>query len=114
MSYIRDTDFVDIPPPSIDNPPNPLLGYNGGGTAPPSEVTSTASVSLRHRLLLYDQRCLVTGAVSNQLQACHLVNTIRVDKAKSQETKEQKIALKEAVVGSQPLFASRRCWNLLT
>ena len=79
MAHIRGQNIVDIPPASNKLPPTPPLGYNGDGTAPPSTATSTSSVTqgtLARQVLLYDQRCLVTGAVSTQLQACRLINTI--------------------------------------
>jgi len=106
MSFLRGENIVEIPPVSENVPANPLLGYTGTETAPPSEVTSTTSVTqstLAHRLLFYDQRCLVTGAVSSQLQACHLVNAIRVDKSKPGKQKE-KAATKEKVVRSLPIL----------
>lgn len=99
MAYIRDKCIVDIPPLSKNLPPNPLLGYNGDCTAPPSPATSTSSVTrsvITHRVLLYDQRCLVTGAVSNQLRACHLVTTICTNKS----NQEEKLSLKKEVVRS--------------
>jgi len=96
MAFVTDKDFVDIPPVTEKHPPNPLLGYDGRRTAPPS-ATSSASMSqstLAHRVLLYDQRCLVTGGVSDQIQACHLINTIRMGKSNRQE----KTNLKNRVV----------------
>lgn len=99
MAYVRGEDIVDIPPVSKEIPPNPLLGYNGDDPAPPSSTTSTTSVTqntLLHQVLFYDQRCLVTGAVSTQLQPCHLVNMIRVNDS----NQEEKVALKEEVVRS--------------
>lgn len=97
MAYIRDTNIVDIPPVSQGIPTNPLLGYDGRSTAPPSPTTSTFGTTqstLTHKLLLRDQRCLVTGAVSAQLKACHLINTVRIDKS----NQEEKLALKKEVV----------------
>ncbi|KAF9644396.1 hypothetical protein BDM02DRAFT_3121961, partial [Thelephora ganbajun] len=97
MAFIRDNNVIDIPPVSQNLPPNPLLGYNRSQTAPPSATTSTggmAQSTLAHRALLYDQRCLITGAISSQLQACHLVNAICMDKS----NQERKLHLKEEVV----------------
>ena len=103
MAYLRGENIVDIPPVSKNTPPNPLLGYDGSGTAPPSMTTlasSTTQSTLAHRVLLYDQRCLVTGAVSNQLQPCHLVNAIRMDES----NREEKLSLKKEVVRSPPFL----------
>lgn len=52
-------------------PPNPLLGYNGHGTAAPCiigdpEYSRTSTSHQPH----------VDWSVSNQLQACHLINTM--------------------------------------
>jgi len=97
MAYIRDTNIVDIPPVSQGIPPNPLLGYDGCNTAPPSPATSTSGTiqsTLTHKLLLRDQRCLVTGAVSTQLKACYLINAIHIGKS----NREEKLALKKEVV----------------
>jgi len=97
MIHIRDRDIVDIPHVSVNAPPNPLLGYEGHRTAPPSLAGSSTSVTqstLAHRLLLRDQRCLITGAVSNQLQACHLINTIRMTTSNQAE----KLPLKREIV----------------
>jgi len=100
MAYIRDDHIVDIPSVSMRVPPNPLLGYDKRATAPPSTAaTSTAGLcqsTLAHRVLLYDQRCLITGAASNQLQACHLINTICMDKSNQGE----KLCIKKDVVCS--------------
>jgi hypothetical protein len=103
MAYIKDTNFVDIPPVSRNIPPNPLLGYDSHSTAPPSTVASVSSMTrstLTHKVLLYDQRCLVTGAVSSQLQPCHLINTICMDKT----NQEEKLTLKKEVVCCLPLL----------
>ena len=78
-------------------PPNPPLGYNGDSTAPPSTLTTTSSATrstLAHRVLLYDQRCLVTGAVSTQLRPYHLVKAIHINK----NNPEEKLTQKEEVV----------------
>lgn len=105
MAHIKATDpnVVEIPPVSQSIPPNPLLGYDGHNTAPPSTVTSTSSTtqsSLTHKVLLYDQRCFITGAVSSQLRACHLINAIRMDDS----NQEEKLPLKKAVVRSPLLL----------
>ena len=97
MALIRAGYIVDIPDVSKDVPPNPLLGYNGLRTAPASSAGSSFSVTqstLAHRVLLNDQRCLITGAVSNQLQACHLINTIRINES----NRAEKLPLKQEVV----------------
>ena len=99
MAYIRDRNTVDILPVSRKPPPNPLLGYDGGETAPPSTATSPSCAtqnSLAHWVLLYDQRCLVTGAVSTQLRPYHLVNKIHINKSNP----EEKLAQKKEVVRS--------------
>ena len=107
MSFVvRGEQIVDIPAVSKNPPPNPLLGYGGVHTAPPSTAkSSTLSITQRtltNRVLLRDQRCLVTGAVSNQLQACHLVNSIRTKKSNENTNSP----IKRAVVRS-PLFLTR-------
>jgi len=99
MACIRDKNVVDIPTLAKTIPPNPLLGYAGSGTAPASAASgsskgSSTQSTLRHRVLLYDQRCFVTGAVSNQLEACHLINAIRMDKS----NRTTKKPLKDQVV----------------
>ena len=95
MAYVRGHDFVHIPAVSKNLPPNPLLDYNRTHAAPP--VTTKSSMragvtqsTLAHRVLSNDQRCLVTGAISNQLQPCHLVNTIRMNSANQAEKHAQK------------------------
>ena len=57
--------------------------------------------TLAHKILLYDQRCLVTSAISNQLQVCHLINTIHMDKS----NQEEKVRQKKEVVRSTVLNA---------
>ncbi|KAJ7093189.1 hypothetical protein C8R44DRAFT_815808 [Mycena epipterygia] len=101
-----DPNRVEIYPISKRIPPNPLLSYNGTKTEPASvwSRSSAGSVSqslLAHRILLYDQRCLLTGAVSTDIQACHLINAIR--------TKNDliKIRLKSDVQS----ILSRQCFN---
>ena len=109
MAFVTDKGFVDIPPVTEKYPPNPLLGYDGCRTAPPSSVASSdcmSQSSLTHRVLLYDQRCLVTGGVSDQLQACHLISTIRMDESNRQEKSNLK---KRVVRGS--LFPIRSVAN---
>lgn len=97
-SINEDGKIVQLPPVSQNIPPNPLLGYSGGSTAPPStagKLTSGITQStLAHQVLLHDQRCLVTGAISSQLQACHLINAICMDKS----NEEVKHPLKKKVV----------------
>jgi len=110
MTFLSSENVVNIPPVSTNTPANPLLGYSGSRTAPPSEASSTTTATqstLANRLLLYDQRCLVTGAVSNQLQACHLVNAIRVDSLFKPEKREEKLATKKKVVRSLPFLTLR-------
>jgi hypothetical protein len=102
MAVIKDGDIVDIPAVSKKVPPNPLLGYDGRRTASPSLAGSSSSMTqstLAHRVLLKDQRCLITGAISTQLQACHLINVIRMQPS----NRAVKLPLKEEVVRS-PLF----------
>jgi len=97
MAYIKDRNIVGIPPVSTKTPPNPLLGYDGGETAPPSTTSSTSSANqstLTHRALLYDQRCLVTGSVSTQLRPYRLVNVGSMDKSNL----EEKLARKKEMV----------------
>ena len=98
MAYIRNQNVVDIPTLAKTIPPNPLLGYPGTSTAPASTAKSSKGSStqstLRHQALLRDQRCLVTGAASTQLEACHLMNTIRINDSNRME----KEPLKDRVV----------------
>jgi len=100
MAYIKNKTIVEIPALASKPPPNPLLGYDGTRTGRASTIrsgSSQASVTqstIRNRVLLHDQRCFVTGALSTQLEACHLINAIRV-KAGNRVRKEP---LKEAVV----------------
>jgi len=101
MSFIvKGEQIVDIPAVSKNYPPNPLLGYNGTHTAPPSTAkSSTLSATQRtlaNQVLLRDQRCLVTGAASIQLRACRLVNAIRMRKS----NENTKGPMKRAVVRS--------------
>jgi len=104
MSYITDGNIVDIPRVSVNVPPNPLLGYDGQGTAPPCSANSVTQSTLAHRLLLRDQRCIITGAVSNQLQACHLINTIRM----TTSNRAEKLSLKEEIVRNPLLLNKTR------
>jgi len=93
MAHIKDHNFVDILPISLKVPPNPLLGYDENKTALPSTATSEPGLSqrtLKHRVLLYDQRCLVTGAVSNQLQTCYLISPIHVGGSNQEKKLHQK------------------------
>jgi len=98
MAYVRGKQIVDIPAISKKIPPNPLLGYDHAHSSLPSTAkssrTSLTQNTLANQVQLYDQRCLVTGAVSDQLKPCHLVNTIRVKNSGQQE----KLALKKEVV----------------
>ena len=85
---------VDIPAVTKQLPPNPLLGYDGFSTAPPSPSSarlSSAQSTLAHRVLLNDQRCLITGAVSSQLQACYLI-PMKVS------NKDEKLIMRKEVV----------------
>lgn len=96
MAYVRG-EVVKLPSVFKDIPPNPLFGYDSPHTAPPSTVGSSEAATqstLKHRLLLYDQRCLVTGGFSTQLQACHLVKPIRTNDS----NRKIKEPLKELVV----------------
>ena len=91
---------VTIPSVSEKAPPNPLLGYDKSHTRTPSLATSASGAvtqkTLANKVLLRDQRCLVTGAVSSQIQACHLVNAIRYKSS----NKQIKMPLKLDVVRS--------------
>ena len=96
MAYLQGQ-VVNIPPLATKIPDNPLLGYPGARTAPASTAkssrTSQASgtqSTIRHRVLLYDQRCFLTGAVSIQLEACHLVNAIRMNAGNRAEKEPKK------------------------
>ncbi|KAJ6508896.1 hypothetical protein C8R45DRAFT_459319 [Mycena sanguinolenta] len=71
-------------PEVVKNPPsNPLLRRDIGNATPAptrkasSSVTSLSQRTLANRVLYNDQRCLLTGKASAELQACHMVNTIR-------------------------------------
>ena len=114
MAYIRGKHIVDIPAVSKKIPPNPLLGYEQSYPALPLTVKSPRASLTRNTLvnqaLLHDQRCLVTGAVSDQLKPCHLVNTIRVKNSSQQE----KFGLKKEVVRSYVCYSRdpRRWWNI--
>ncbi|KAJ7675817.1 hypothetical protein DFH06DRAFT_1292062 [Mycena polygramma] len=80
---------------------NPLLNPQLGVTTPGPSVRSSKSgqsinstgtqSALAHRVLFKDQRCILTGLVSSELQACHLVNAIRTKK------KQRQINLKQQV-----------------
>ena len=104
MARVRGKHIIDIPLVSKRIPPNPLFGYDPGThPAPPSTASAKSSKAsltpstLAHRILLYDRRCLVTGAVSDQLKPCHLVNTIR---ARDSSVQQEKRLQKERVVRS--------------
>jgi len=99
MAYIKGRNIVDIPPVSTKAPPNPLLGYDGDETAPPSTTSSTSTANqstLTHQALLYDQRCLITGAVSTQLRPYRLVNVGHIN----QSNREEKLVRKKEMVRS--------------
>lgn len=110
VSISTDGRIIHIPPVSQNTLPNPLLGCGGGGTAPPSttgkSMSGVTQSTLAHQVLLYDQRCLVTGAVSSQLQACRLINMIRINKSNV----EVKHPLKDEVVCSLPFLT---CWAVI-
>ena len=96
MAYVRG-EVVELPSVFKDIPPNPQFGYDSPHTAPPSTVESLEAATqstLKHRLLLYDQLCLVTGGISTRLQVCHLVKPIRTNDS----NRKIKEPLKELVV----------------
>lgn len=99
MAFVEGN-VVKIPAVSANAPPNPLLGYDEDHTAPPSPAAPSSGAvtqsTLTHRLLLHDQRCLVTGAVSTQIRAFHLIKTVPVNES----NQEKKRPLKEEVVGN--------------
>jgi hypothetical protein len=67
---------------------------------PASSINTENSATRRvlaNRVLFYDQRCFLTGSVSPETQACHLINTIRP------KGKERKKRLKEQIVRARPL-----------
>ncbi|THU88780.1 hypothetical protein K435DRAFT_865931 [Dendrothele bispora CBS 962.96] len=76
---------IVIPSPADKLPPNPLLlGREPTSVAASSQRSSIASVdipkedkTLRNKLLKTDQRSFLTGVVSVDLQAAHILNTIR-------------------------------------
>ena len=92
MAYI-DADGKTVKIPSVrEKPPyNPLLPDYTRFPPPPSTTGSlkasqeTDQNILEHELLLYDQCCLVTGAVSTQLQVYHLVNAIPMDESEKKQ-----------------------------
>ena len=101
MTHITPQGYIDIPPVSQPPLPNPLFGYNGDRTAPPSisgssRATRAIRSTLKHQVLLYDQHCLVTGTVSTQLQACCLISPIHVDDS----NRGEKGPLKDAACNS--------------
>ena len=61
MSFVKDN-FVKLPLPS-------------------ATFDMKTRSTLARQLLLYDQRCLVTGAVSNRIQPYPLINTVRVNES---------------------------------
>lgn len=89
-SIDSDGKTVKIPPVQLGLPRHPFFGYK----RTPSEEREN---NLKYELLKYDQRCLVTGTVSPQLQACHLVNTIRTEKC-TPKVKKKREDLKKQVV----------------
>jgi len=97
MAYLKTPTVVDTPSLAIETPSNPLFGYSGARTAPASTVRSSRSSqasgtqsTIRHRVLLHDQRCFVTGTLSIQLEACHLVNAIRMNAGNRAQKEPQK------------------------
>lgn len=103
MSFIPEgTQTVEIPSVNDGQPHNPLLGDN---ERDPSEEQK---IVLKYELLKCDQRCLVTGTVSTQLQACHLVNAIRTgnpgQKKKGRKGKKEKKEDLEKRVVRTPRF----------
>ena len=98
MAYLEpEGQVVNIPALAAKIPSNPLLGYDGARTASASAVKSSkkskasgTQSTIRNRVLLHDQRCFVTGAVSIQLEACYLVNAIRMDAGNRAEKEPKK------------------------
>lgn len=95
MAHIRNN-FIDIPRVTETLPANPLLGFKAPTSVPSVAPPTSGSnqKTLARKALLYDQRCLVTGAVSNQLQACHLINIIRAGSS----NRKEKLPLRKQVV----------------
>ncbi|KAJ7151183.1 hypothetical protein C8R46DRAFT_1123494 [Mycena filopes] len=74
-------------------PGNPFFYPDTTNTAPPTTRSSAASTftrsqsTLSHKIAFHDQRCLFTGAVTTELRACHLINTIRTKNNTKKSTK---------------------------
>ncbi|KAJ7246345.1 hypothetical protein C8J57DRAFT_1724768 [Mycena rebaudengoi] len=90
MSHLRidDPNIVVIPDVVKKPPANPLLRRDTvkGTPAPSAKATSMFGFSqsvLANRVLFNDQRCLLTGEVSTEIQACHLINATHNKDAKA-------------------------------
>ena len=86
-------------------PRNPLLGHTERDTTPPSTIRSSKANRemhqsiLKHQVRLYDHRCLVTGAVSTQLWACRLVDTICTESNREKEFLVRILVIPETLGG---------------
>jgi hypothetical protein len=108
MSQIRtdNPNIVTIAPVAGKPPANPLFSLENVSRTPVPSVKPASSTNtenslsqqvLANRALFYDQRCFLTGSVSPETRACHLINTIR------SKGKEAKKRLKEQIVRARPL-----------
>ncbi|KAJ6585198.1 hypothetical protein B0H19DRAFT_1108747 [Mycena capillaripes] len=88
ISFVNEN-IVVIPKITKNPHKNPLLNEKIKEVTPPPSLKSISSVGSEHsattkyRVLFRDQRCLLTGFVSADIQPCHLVNTIRTKKKTS-------------------------------
>ena len=62
---------------------------------------------LKHQVRLYDHRCLVTGAVSTQLRACRLVDTICTKESNREKELLVRILVIPETLGGGRIFLSR-------
>ncbi|KAJ7888841.1 hypothetical protein B0H13DRAFT_2533119 [Mycena leptocephala] len=92
--------IVTIAPVVAKPPANPLFFLENISRTPVPSLRPASSINtensatrrvLANRVLFYDQRCFLTGSVSPETQACHLINTIRP------KGKERKKRLKEQI-----------------
>jgi hypothetical protein len=116
MSLLHSSDpNIIVIPDIVKKPPaNPLLRSEVVDKTPAPSVKATSSVFsysqsvLENRVLFNDQRCFLTGEVSSEIQACHLINTIRT------KQESAKIILKEQVVRRPSNIMKQRLANIIT
>ncbi|KAJ7116373.1 hypothetical protein C8R44DRAFT_879748 [Mycena epipterygia] len=93
----NDPNLIVIQDVAKKPPANPLLMSEIVNRTPAPSVKTTSSMNsssqsvLANRILFNDQRCFLTGEVSTETQACHLINAIRT------KQKPAKINLKAQV-----------------